>query len=274
MFNLKTESGKHISVGAIVLAAGKGTRMKSDLPKVLHQVAGRAMLARVIDTLKEAGLGSIAIVLGPERQGFEEILADYDNLCLCEQTERKGTADAAAAAAVCFSGETSPEYSSKKHLGGEKISADYILVCTGDAPAILASELRSFMEQAIRRDADLSILGMRVPEPTGYGRLICAEADLLKEIVEEKDASSEQKKIDLCNSGVIFCKREHFFPLLSEVTPHNKQSEYYLTDIVALARQKGYLVTAFQSDDWQSFLGVNDQLQRKQVEDLILKRQS
>jgi bifunctional UDP-N-acetylglucosamine pyrophosphorylase/glucosamine-1-phosphate N-acetyltransferase len=271
---LSVKEPQEKSVAAIILAAGKGTRMQSELPKVLHVVAGRPMITRVISVLQQVGVGSICAVLGPDRKGFEEVLQQFPNLALCEQSERKGTADAVGAAAVCFEDQPTPPYASRKHLAGAPIKADFVLICNGDTPGIQGEDLRQFIEESLRFQADLAVLGMEVPEPKGYGRLLCDEQDQLLGIVEERDANDAEKKITLCNSGIIFCRTSLLFALLPKVEPNNSQREFYLTDIVAIAKTQNLAVRAYRSRNWQAFLGINDPLQRAEVEQLILKRES
>jgi len=148
-----------------------------------------------------------------------------------------------------------------------------VLICAGDVPNMNGNTLKEFVEDARRRAADLSVLGMRHVTPFGYGRIVADQNGNFVKIVEEKDASEDEKKITLCNSGVIYGRTKALFECLGKLTTNNKQGEYYLTDIFQIGRQSGKKVTAFETSDWQQFEGVNDPDQLARVERLILSRQ-
>ncbi len=245
-------------VCAIVLAAGKGTRMKSPLPKVLHEIAGRPMLTWVIQALRAAGVHTSVAVVGGDLQPFQSVLAEYPDLVICEQKQRRGTADAVAAAWVAFAGVTRPVYADGAILRGEPVSADYVIVCNGDAPNLNPSTIRAFCDSMVARNVDLAVIGMRHPRPFGYGRIVQDDEGNLTKIVEEKDADEATRRIDLCNSGVVLGRTGVLFDLLGQVTTNNSQNEYYLTDCFALAQKHGKSVQVYETADWQGFEGIND----------------
>jgi bifunctional UDP-N-acetylglucosamine pyrophosphorylase/glucosamine-1-phosphate N-acetyltransferase len=260
-------------LGSIILAAGKGTRMNSPLPKVLHPVAGRPMLSWVIDAVQGAGVEQICLILGGELELFKDIiLSQQGRVAVAEQKERRGTGDAVASAAESIEGVVKPPYFSGRHVSGSPFKCERVLICTGDIPNLRAKTLQEFTEFAHQHSADLAVIGMIHPNPFGYGRLVQDSADNLVKIVEEKDADEELRKINVCNSGVILTRTKILFELLAEIKPNNKQSEYYLTDIFGLARQRGLRTAVFKTPKWQEFEGINDPAQLKRVEELILAR--
>jgi bifunctional UDP-N-acetylglucosamine pyrophosphorylase/glucosamine-1-phosphate N-acetyltransferase len=261
------------SLAAVVLAAGKGTRMNSSLPKVLHQVAGKSMLDWVLDAVESVGATSICLVLGGDLTAFDPLLARRPGrLTVAVQKDRRGTADAVASTAESFADVPKPPYFNGEHRLGDRIVADWVLICTGDAPNINPATLARFIGEAHAAGAELAVVGMIHPKPTGYGRLIVDEQGFLQRIVEEKDADERTKRIDLCNSGVILAKTQTLFELLCHVGTTNAQKEYYLTDVFGLAHQRQIRTYVFRTANWQEFEGVNDMQQLKHVEQLILER--
>lgn len=256
---------------AIVLAAGKGTRMKSTLPKVLHEVCGVSMAGWVLRSLKEVGISDCCLVLSDELSPFRDLLAAWPSVSVAIQLNRLGTGDAAASCAWSFKDVTIPLYAAGRHQHGAVIDSDYVLICTGDIPAVPAEEYKCFMEFAHSAGADVAVLGMDVPNPKGYGRLVM-EGSNLKKIVEEKDADDATRKITACNTGVLFFKTKMLFQLLSKLTTNNAQKEYYLTDCVQLAQEQGLVCSAYVSKNYEVFEGVNDRMQLASLEELINKR--
>lgn len=252
-------------VTALVLAAGKGSRMKSDLPKVLHEVNGKPMLARVLDTIYDMGIEKANIVLGRDIEPFQALLEHYPNLGVAQQLDQKGTAHAVASAAKLFSKAQQVSYAQSTVAKGNSCNHEYILITTGDTPCLEPDGLKHFVEKSLEASADISVLGMEVPDSFGYGRLILDKDNIgLLRIVEEKDASETQKEIHICNSGIVFAKVSALFTCLEQIQPNNAQGEYYLTDSVAIGNNLGMTVTQFTSSNWQQFAGINtpEQLQK------------
>lgn len=262
-----------MKTAAIVLAAGKGTRMYSAVPKVLHPVAGRPMVRWVLDALRGAGVGQTCLVLSEERQGFEDFLGAEKDLTVAVQKNRLGTGDAVAAAAWSFAGVTPAPYAAGQALSGPKIQSDFVLVATADTPAITQGEIRTFLEALQKSGHGLGVLGMRVPDPKGYGRMVSRGPELLA-IVEEKDADAETKKIDVCNTGYIACETALLFGLLHELKPDNSQKEYYLTDVVKHARARGLKPFMHVAAEYRDFAGINDRAQLADVEHWLIKRKA
>ncbi len=209
---------------AIVLAAGLGTRMKSETPKVLHPLAGRPMVSMLIDTLSAVGAEPVVVVLGKDMERVAEAVAPHPTVV---QEPRLGTAHAVLAA--------------RRELEG---FAGEVLVVFGDSPLIYADTLGRMLEARRAAPAPaptpaVVVLGFRPGDPTGYGRLVADDTGALEAIVEEGDATPAQRAIGLCNSGVMAIDGRRLFELLEAVGNDNAKGEYYLTDIVALAGARG-----------------------------------
>jgi bifunctional UDP-N-acetylglucosamine pyrophosphorylase / glucosamine-1-phosphate N-acetyltransferase len=239
----------HDSVLAIVLAAGKGTRMKSDLPKVMHQLAGAPMLVHALAAAVDAGIGRIAVVVAP---GMDEVAgvarAFAPDLAVFVQDQQLGTADAAKSAQASFSGSTDP-----------------VLVLYGDTPLLQAATLDRLVRE-LDSGADLVVIGFETASPTGYGRLLLDAQGRLTGIREEKDASAAERALTLCNSGIMgFRSGQLLAALLARIGKANAKGEFYLTDAVALARADGLdarLVRSAASE----VLGVNSRAELAEAE--------
>ncbi|MEY4632328.1 MAG: hypothetical protein RIQ81_2448 [Pseudomonadota bacterium] len=264
---------------AIVLAAGKGTRMKSDTTKVLHKMGGLPMLDWVVRCLSRAGVDRQVVVISPAMAEARDSWKRFESALFCVQNSARGTGDAAASAYRALAGVKKPPYADAELVTGEsgdepeRIQADELLICAGDTPAISSQEIKRFLAMCHSARADIGVLAMRVPMPAGYGRIVLTPAGSFERIVEEKDASDEERKINLCNSGVLFAKTRVLFELLAELKPDNQQKEYYLTDCLGLAAKKGMKVAIHEAADWQDFLGVNDRVQMASVENMLVQRQ-
>jgi bifunctional UDP-N-acetylglucosamine pyrophosphorylase/glucosamine-1-phosphate N-acetyltransferase len=237
------------NLSIIILAAGKGTRMKSDLPKVLHKVANREMLNLVIDEAKILQPKNITIVVSEEMQNFEEkiLQAHHETkISFALQKQRKGTAHAVLTAL-----ENLPNL-------GEKL-----LILYGDTPLISQVSLQKMLEKLDQ--FSLCILGFEDKEPNAYGRLVVDENGHLEKIIEFKDASDEERKIALCNSGVVAVDGAIIKNLLSQVKNDNAANEFYLTDIVAIAGEMG-LKRGFLKTEIDEVLGVNSRVELAKVE--------
>ncbi len=262
------------SVAGIVLAAGKGTRMKSAVPKVLHPIAGKPMLGWVLDAMRGSGIGASCLVLSEDLVGFDEFLAKDPDLAVALQINRQGTGDAVAAASYCFAETTPAPYAAGKahrQRRGKPIDATHVLISAGDTPALDAGSLAGFIDACVDAGAQLGVLGMRVPDPRGYGRMIL-DGSKLRAIVEDRDADPSTRRIDVCNTGIIFGEKNLIFELIRELKPNNSQKEYYLTDCVKHAWQRGLPTHAHVSDKWQEFAGINDRAQLAAVEAVLVRR--
>ena len=260
---------KSLSVGGLILAAGKGTRMKSPVPKVLHPVAGKPMISHVVDSLRRSGVSDICAVISQDAQFWDQYLRDNPTLSVCLQKDRNGTAGAVGSASACFAKASPVPYAPSESLGSRVYTGDHLIICAGDTPALDSQELSKFIQYCLDQSCDIGVLGMTVDEPYGYGRLIVDDQNQLLSIIEEKDANESQKSIRICNSGIIFAKIDVLFPLLRLLSAENSQNEYYLTDVIGVAHKQNFRVLAYLADHWQNFLGVNTPEQLQSIEKLI-----
>jgi bifunctional UDP-N-acetylglucosamine pyrophosphorylase / glucosamine-1-phosphate N-acetyltransferase len=237
----------------IVLAAGEGVRMRSARPKVLHELAGRSMLAHVLSTVRDGAMGDIAVVVGPNGDRVAgEALKVAPEAKIAVQRERRGTGDAVLAAR-------------------DQIERGYddILVLYADIPLIEASTLAA-MRTALASGTDVVALGFEAGDPTGYGRLIERNGGLIA-IREHKDASAEERASRLCNAGPIAFSGAEGLSLLTAVKPNNAQNEFYLTDIVEIANARGLTARALVAKE-KEVMGVNDRAQLAAAEAALQDR--
>lgn len=245
------------ALSAVILAAGKGTRMYSDLPKVLHTVAGKPMVKHVIDTAHQLGAKNVHLIYGHGGELMRECLA-HEQVNWVLQTEQLGTAHAVQQAAPFFQDD------------------ENIVVLYGDAPLITRTTLEKLI--AAKPENGIALLTVQLDNPTGYGRIIRENGNVVA-IVEQKDARVDQLKIQEVNTGVIVSDGASFKKWLARVGNNNAQGEYYLTDLIALANQDGCQVAAVQATDVMEVEGANNRLQlaaleryyqRKQADNLLL----
>ncbi|MGA3310977.1 MAG: bifunctional UDP-N-acetylglucosamine diphosphorylase/glucosamine-1-phosphate N-acetyltransferase GlmU [Xanthobacteraceae bacterium] len=238
---------------AIVLAAGEGTRMRSALPKVLHAIAGRSLLAHVLAAVAEAGITATAVIVGP---GQEAVAAEAQRVlpgaeCFVQRA-RRGTAHAVLAAKSAI--ERQP---------------DDILIVYGDTPLVRAATLTR-LRAPLAADAAVAVLAFRPADPAGYGRLIVA-GDKLIAIREEADASAGERAVGLCNGGIMALAGAQALAILERIGDHNRKGEFYLTDAVAIARgMKLNAVTVEVEED--EVRGINTKSQLAQAEAVAQQR--
>jgi bifunctional UDP-N-acetylglucosamine pyrophosphorylase/glucosamine-1-phosphate N-acetyltransferase len=237
----------------IVLAAGEGVRMRSARPKVLHELAGRSMLAHTLSAVLEGAAGDVVVVVGPDRDSVAaEALKVAPGAKIVVQRERRGTADAVLAAR----GQIAQGY-------------DDLLVTYADIPLIKPATLGALRAE-LAQGADVVALGFEAADPTGYGRLIQRGGNLIA-IREHKDATGEERASRLCNAGPIAFSGAEALKLLDAVKPNNAQREYYLTDIVEIASARGLRARALTADE-KEVMGVNDRAQLAQAEAALQDR--
>lgn len=236
----------------VILAAGMGTRMKSARPKVMHEIAGLPLLGHVLKTARTVS-DARAVVLGPDMAGAEKLATALDpDAHVHIQAERLGTAHAVLSV-------------DRELLSG----FETVLVLYGDTPLITAETLTR-LKAALSSGADVAVLGFEAQDPTGYGRLIVS-GEKLTAIREEAEASAEEKAIRFCNSGVMALKGAHLPGLLEAIGNGNPKGEYFLTDAVAVALEKGLSAVAIHGEETE-FLGVNDRAQLARAESLYQVR--
>jgi len=223
----------------LVLAAGKGTRMKSSLAKVLHQVYFEPMIHHVLQATSPLKPDQQRIVVGHQQERVRESLVDYD-VVFVEQKEQLGTGHAVLAAEELM-----------RKSGGT------VMILCGDTPLIRSTTLQKMIEGHVAANSVLTVMTTIVDNPTNYGRIISAADDSLMKIVEDKDASSQQKKICEINGGIYCVDVDFLCNALHQVGTDNQQGEVYLTDIVVIANKSDILVQKFVCSDSKEILGVN-----------------
>lgn len=233
-------------LAVIILAAGKGTRMKSKMPKVLHKIAGLPMVCHVLETAKALGADKIVTVIGPDMEEVRKAVAPTP--CAIQQAQ-KGTADAVMAAM--------PE------LDGFKGD---VLVLYGDVPLVTEQTLQILIDHHQGGDFGATILVMAPPNPTGYGRIIQNADGTLNRIVEQADASEEEKQIRLVNSGIMCIKGESLNAWLAQIESKNAQGEFYLTDLPSVIQKEGGNCGVIRGD-YMELRGVNSRSQLAALED-------
>ncbi|WP_324751595.1 bifunctional UDP-N-acetylglucosamine diphosphorylase/glucosamine-1-phosphate N-acetyltransferase GlmU [Roseovarius sp. Pro17] len=241
-----------MSTALIVLAAGKGTRMKSEMPKVLHPIAGAPMLIHALRAGAALEPQRIVVITGHGAEAVEAAAIDHDpDIQTARQEQQLGTAHAVAQARSALAG----------HEGNA-------LILYGDTPFIQAETLERMIDA--RRDHDMVVLGFEAADPGRYGRLVM-NGSALERIVEFKDASDQERAITFCNSGVIAADSHVLFDLIDAVGNDNASGEYYLTDIISIARERGLTATAIACDEAET-LGVNSREELAAAEMLFQAR--
>ncbi|MBF7017906.1 bifunctional UDP-N-acetylglucosamine diphosphorylase/glucosamine-1-phosphate N-acetyltransferase GlmU [Staphylococcus durrellii] len=238
---------------AIVLAAGKGTRMKSQKYKVLHEVAGKSMIEHVIDNVKHSGVETIVTIVGHGAQSVKEVLGEQSLYSF--QEEQLGTAHAVRMA--------------DEHLGTHEGTT---LVVCGDTPLVTADTLKSLIEHHEQSQAQATVLSATAPNPFGYGRIVRNDNDTLTKIVEQKDATSEEQQINEISSGIFAFNNATLFNKLADVSNDNAQGEYYLPEVLSLILNDNGKVEIYHTDNFDEIMGVNDRVMLSSAEQAMRAR--
>ena len=248
-------------LSAIVLAAGHGTRMRSDRPKPLHVLVGKPMVVWVLDALADCAVQRVSVVVG---HGADEVTkrlveeAGDRPLEFVEQAVQRGTGDAAA---VGLTG-----------LGDDEYEPQDVLVLTADTPLLRPETLAALVAAHREQDAACTILTAEMEDPTGYGRIVRGRDDRVMRIVEQADATDDEVEIREINTGILCFRRSLLAPALRRIQPDNAQGEYYLTDVVAVLADTGHKVTSMIADDPDETHGINDRVQLAAAEHELRRR--
>jgi bifunctional UDP-N-acetylglucosamine pyrophosphorylase / glucosamine-1-phosphate N-acetyltransferase len=241
---------RHPQVTALVLAAGQGTRMGGDLAKVLHPMSGQPLLAWVLAALDRLGVGRTLVVIGHQADRVRAAFAAADVEWVL-QAEQRGTGHA-----VLMAGPQLEEFEGT------------LLVACGDTPLLRASTLDTLLARHRESGAAVTVLSARVPDPQGYGRIVRDADGRVSGIVEERDATAEQRAIDEINSGTYAFEYKDLVRVLSRLTARNSQGEYYLTDTVRLLLEEGRMADAWCGPDHRELLGINTVAQLEEAEQI------
>ena len=237
----------------VVLAAGEGTRMRSSLPKVLHPVAGRSLLAHVLDAAPKGAGASLAVVIGPDHQAVaHEVARLRPDAKTFVQHQRLGTAHAVLAAREAIAK-----------------GADDLLIAFGDTP-LISAETFERLRTPLKNGAALAVLGFRAADPTGYGRLLM-EGDRLVAIHEQADASADERKITLCNAGVMAFDGRRALEVIEKIGNANSKAEYYLVDAVKIVREFGLEAVVIETGE-DEVRGINTKAQLAEAEAVMQAR--
>jgi len=248
-----------LGLSTIILAAGQGTRMRSNLPKVLQTLAGRPLLAHVLDCAETLGADDICVVYGHGGNRVPETIKNAGNrvsgsllkVRWALQAEQLGTGHAVQQAMA------------------ETPDANRVLVLFGDVPLLRPQTLKRLIDETPA--GDIAVLSVDMDDPTGYGRVIRAGAHVSR-IVEEKDASPEEKAVREINTGVLICPADKLRTWLDNLGNDNAQCEYYLTDVIAMAVDEGVVVHGIKADTWVEVMGINDKKQLAEAERALQAR--
>jgi len=238
---------------AVILAAGEGTRMKSKYPKVLHHAAGMSLLEWAVRAVNGVNPDGIAVVCGRGKEEIKKIFGA--SVQYAEQAERLGSGHAVMCA--------------RSFLEGFR---GHTFIVAGDMPLLRAETLKAMTERAEQEDYACILLSAELENPFGYGRVVRDVEGGVSAIVEEKDATEEERRIKEVNASCYLVKNELLLEAMEEIKPENAQGEYYITDIVTILRKKGYRVGAHVATDFRECMGVNDRVQLAEVSALLNRR--
>lgn len=240
-----------MSLKTLILAAGKGTRMKSDLPKVIHKVCGIPMVKKITDICSTIGSENNILILGHKKEEILKVLEDVEHVV---QAEQLGTGHAVMQA----------QEKLKDHNGT-------VMVLCGDTPLLTKKTLENLYKEHKKSGAVTTILTSIYENPFGYGRIV-KENDNVKAIVEEKDATEEERKIQEVNAGVYCFETQELLEALSKITNNNKNGEYYLTDVVGINVSQGKKVKTYILEDNNEILGINSKVELEKANRIMRER--
>lgn len=231
----------HDEISVLILAAGKGTRMVSELAKVLHPVAGQPMLGYVLQTVQKLKPAKTVVVVGHQGDKVKDTFKAATKVDWVRQKQMRGTGDAVASASYLFTG-----------------NRGYVLVLYGDIPSIRIETLRRLIMFHRASKHVMTLLTAELENPAGYGRIVLSGDGSVERIVEEKDASASEKEIQEINTGIGIYNSQFLFNSVRKLTPANKQNELYLTDVVEIAVKSKQIVGRLRIKDPIEVLGIND----------------
>ena len=240
------------NLSIIILAAGLGTRMKSDKAKVLHTILGRPMIQYVVEAAVQVAGSNVIVVTGHQSDAVRKCASDCAAVGFAFQDLQLGTGHAVQ----CAMPEVSEE-------------SEQIIILCGDVPLLSANTIHKLIQEHITKENDITVLAVELDQPTGYGRMIVGENDQLTKIVEEKDATPREKEVTMINSGIYCVQKEYLSGALKKITPDNAQHEYYLTDIIAIGNREKRKIGLMKGDNPNEVVGVNSLQDLLEAENLM-----
>jgi len=253
-------SNQVLAADVLILAAGLGTRMKSNRAKVLHELDGRPLISHVCKTALALEPRAIYIVVGHQAEEVRAAVerdfdSSKDRISFAQQREQRGTGDAVMAA--------------QSELGGENRTT---FILSGDVPLVRVDTLKKLLEAHRASAAACTILSVRLENPTGYGRIVRDDAGGFSRIVEQKDASEEERQIREINAGIYCFESARLIESLALIKPNNQQGEYYLTDVPAILKDKSERISIYQHPDAREVSGINTRAELAEFENLLRRQ--
>lgn len=254
---MNTYMGLHMNdTGIVILAAGKGTRMKSDKAKVLHELIGRPMISYVVETSTRISKDNIVVVIGHQAERVKQTVSKEFRVRYAVQDEQLGTGHAVMCALP--------------HLGN---NVENVIILCGDVPLISIETISALVDKMKIDNCDISMLAVEIDNPTGYGRVIVDQDDgSVKNIVEEADSNAEEKKIRIINAGIYCIKKDYLEQTLDRIKSDNAQGEYYLTDIIEIGNKDGKKIGLIIGENVDEIIGINDKKNLMLVEEIMKDR--
>ena len=252
---MKTEKKRDLAV--VIMAAGKGTRMKDpSKAKVMYEILGKPMVHYVVDLAYNLKADNVIVIVGYKREAvIDYISKSYPKIEIAVQAEQLGTGHAVMQTETALKG----------------FSGD-VIVLSGDVPLLTAKSMQQLIDHHFKTQASATILTAQIDDPTGYGRIIRNDDGSVKKIVEHKDAAEVERQVKEINSGIYIFDKQKLFTGLQQITPHNVQKEYYLTDVFEYFWKNRWRVSALKAADVDEIRGINTLEQLKEAETIQLAR--
>ena len=240
------------NIAVIILAAGMGTRMKSDRAKVLHEIKGQPMILFVVDTARKIAGDNVIVVVGHQAQEVRTIVSNTANLLFAYQAKQLGTAHAVQCAMPQI-----PDH------------CEHVVILCGDVPLIQPETIAGLVDDHLHAQRDVSLLAVELDDPHGYGRILLDNNRQISAIIEESDATDRQKQIKLINTGIYCISKNFLLDALPQIRPDNAQAEFYLTDIMAVGYQESRNMGVLIGKNSQQITGINTYQDLLEVESIM-----